>query len=52
VRRGVLVITAGTYGNVIRILAPLVITDAELERGLGTLEEEVLARTDAATAAH
>ncbi len=40
--RGVLVIPAGSYGNVIRILAPLVIPDGELERGLDVLEEEIL----------
>ncbi len=47
VKRGLLVITAGTYGNVIRILAPLAISDAELERGLSILEDEVLAQTRA-----
>jgi 4-aminobutyrate aminotransferase/(S)-3-amino-2-methylpropionate transaminase len=41
--RGVLAIAAGTQGNVIRILSPLVITDAELDRGLTILEEELLA---------
>lgn len=41
--RGVLAIAAGTHGNVIRILSPLVITDEELDRGLGILEEEILA---------
>lgn len=40
--RGLLVITAGIHGNVIRILSPLVITDAELEHGLAILEEEIL----------
>ncbi len=40
--RGVLAISAGTHGNVIRILSPLVITDAQLELGLDILEEEVL----------
>jgi 4-aminobutyrate aminotransferase / (S)-3-amino-2-methylpropionate transaminase / 5-aminovalerate transaminase len=39
---GVLVITAGPAGNVIRILSPLVITDQELDRGLGVIEEVVL----------
>jgi 4-aminobutyrate aminotransferase / (S)-3-amino-2-methylpropionate transaminase / 5-aminovalerate transaminase len=33
---GVLVITAGPAGNVIRILSPLVITDEELDRGLAS----------------
>lgn len=41
--RGLLAIAAGTHGNVIRILSPLVITDAQLERGLTILEEELLA---------
>jgi 4-aminobutyrate aminotransferase/(S)-3-amino-2-methylpropionate transaminase len=31
-------ITAGTYGNVVRTLMPLVITDDELAEGLGVLE--------------
>jgi 4-aminobutyrate aminotransferase/(S)-3-amino-2-methylpropionate transaminase len=39
---GVLAISAGTHGNVIRILSPLVITDAELDRGLDIMEEAVL----------
>jgi 4-aminobutyrate aminotransferase/(S)-3-amino-2-methylpropionate transaminase len=40
--RGLLLLSCGIYGNVIRILAPLVATDAELERGLGLLEESLL----------
>lgn len=40
--RGVLVISAGSHGNVIRVLSPLVITDAQLARGLDVLEEEIL----------
>jgi 4-aminobutyrate aminotransferase/(S)-3-amino-2-methylpropionate transaminase len=36
--RGLVTITAGTYGNVIRALMPLVITDDELEEGLDVLE--------------
>ena len=35
--KGVIVITAGTYGNVIRFLAPLVITDEELDEGLDVI---------------
>lgn len=35
---GLIVITAGTYGNVIRLLAPLVISDSEFEEGLGVLQ--------------
>ncbi len=36
--RGLILITAGTHGNVIRTLMPLVITDAELDEGLDILE--------------
>ncbi|HVQ28215.1 MAG TPA: 4-aminobutyrate--2-oxoglutarate transaminase [Vicinamibacteria bacterium] len=36
--RGLITITAGTYGNVLRTLMPLVITDAELGEGLDVLE--------------
>lgn len=36
--KGLLTITAGTYGNVIRTLMPLVISEAELEEGLSVLE--------------
>jgi 4-aminobutyrate aminotransferase-like enzyme len=32
-------LACGLYGNVIRILAPLVASDDELARGLGILEE-------------
>ena len=39
--QGVLVITAGSAGNVIRILSPLVITDEQLDRGLGVIEDAV-----------
>ncbi|GAX90872.1 4-aminobutyrate--2-oxoglutarate transaminase [Effusibacillus lacus] len=37
-RRGVIVMGAGLYGNVIRILSPLVISDEQLEEGLDVLE--------------
>ena len=37
--KGVLILTAGTYGNVIRFLPPLVITDELLADALGVLEE-------------
>jgi 4-aminobutyrate aminotransferase len=39
--RGLLLIAAGTYSNVIRVLSPLVITDEQLERGLNILAEEI-----------
>ena len=35
--RGVLLIAAGTYGNVIRFLTPLTITNDELDEGLDVL---------------
>lgn len=35
---GVIVLTAGTYGNVLRLLPPLVITADELKEGLGVME--------------
>ncbi|HXV61550.1 MAG TPA: aspartate aminotransferase family protein [Vicinamibacteria bacterium] len=41
--QGVLVITAGPFGNVIRVLSPLVIEDEDLERGLDVIEQAVLA---------
>jgi 4-aminobutyrate aminotransferase/(S)-3-amino-2-methylpropionate transaminase len=36
---GVLVLTAGTYGNVVRLLVPLVIDDDQLAEGLDVLED-------------
>src|SRR5450432_662665 len=35
---GLITITAGTYGNVIRLLVPLVITDEQMDEGLDVLE--------------
>jgi 4-aminobutyrate aminotransferase/(S)-3-amino-2-methylpropionate transaminase len=37
--KGVLVLTAGTYGNVVRFLPPIVITDELLKDALGVLDE-------------
>ena len=37
--RGLVLLSAGMYGNVIRILVPLTIDDDLLERGLRLLEE-------------
>lgn len=48
--QGVLLITAGSHGNVIRVLSPLMISDADLERGLSVIETE-LARLDGGKAA-
>lgn len=40
-QNGLMVENAGTYGNVIRFLAPLVITDEQLEEGLTILEAAI-----------
>jgi len=40
-QRGLVLLSCGMYGNVIRILVPLTIDDELLERGLGLLEEAV-----------
>jgi 4-aminobutyrate aminotransferase/(S)-3-amino-2-methylpropionate transaminase len=40
---GLIIIKAGLYDNVIRFLAPLIISDALLEEGLDTLERELSA---------
>jgi 4-aminobutyrate aminotransferase/(S)-3-amino-2-methylpropionate transaminase len=37
--RGLVLLSCGNFGNVIRTLMPLVITDEQLERGLAILEE-------------
>jgi len=36
---GLITITAGSYGNVIRLLVPLVITENQMDEGLDVLEE-------------
>jgi 4-aminobutyrate aminotransferase/(S)-3-amino-2-methylpropionate transaminase len=40
---GLIILVCGTYSNVIRVLAPFVITEAELEKGLGILEQGIAA---------
>jgi len=42
VQNGLMVESAGIYGNVIRFLAPLVITDEQLEAGLAILEDAIV----------
>lgn len=37
-RRGLILLSAGTYGNVVRVLVPLTIEDAVLEEGLAVME--------------
>jgi len=44
--RGLLLITCGVYGNCIRVLVPLVVTDAELDEALGAWEEAFAASLD------
>ena len=41
--RGLLLLSCGLYGNVIRLLPPLTVSDEELERGLTLLEESLAA---------
>jgi 4-aminobutyrate aminotransferase-like enzyme len=43
--RGLILLSCGTYGNVIRILVPLVIDDDDLARGLEILEESLVDAT-------
>ncbi|MGB5359902.1 MAG: aspartate aminotransferase family protein [Eudoraea sp.] len=38
---GLIILSAGTHKNIIRILSPLVITREELEKGLSILENEI-----------
>jgi 4-aminobutyrate aminotransferase/(S)-3-amino-2-methylpropionate transaminase len=38
-----LAISAGTYGNVIRLLVPLVISDTDFDEGLDVLERSLSA---------
>jgi 4-aminobutyrate aminotransferase/(S)-3-amino-2-methylpropionate transaminase len=38
-RRGLLILKAGLYGNCLRVLVPLVISEAELDEALGVWEE-------------
>ncbi|HEY3051116.1 MAG TPA: aspartate aminotransferase family protein [Gaiellaceae bacterium] len=40
--RGLILLSCGTYGNVIRVLVPLVISDDDLDRGLEILEESLV----------
>jgi len=36
--QGLLILVCGTYGNVVRVLAPFVITDEQLEKGFSIME--------------
>jgi 4-aminobutyrate aminotransferase/(S)-3-amino-2-methylpropionate transaminase len=40
---GLIVVTAGTFGNVLRLLVPLVVTDAQMHEGLDVIEAALAA---------
>ena len=40
--KGLILLSCGLYGNVIRILVPLVVSDEDLDRGLELLEESLV----------
>jgi 4-aminobutyrate aminotransferase/(S)-3-amino-2-methylpropionate transaminase len=40
-QNGLVILSAGLYSNVIRVLVPLVVTDAQLNSGLGILEKAI-----------
>ena len=42
-QRGVVLLSAGTYGNVVRVLAPLTASDALLDEGLAAMESALAA---------
>jgi len=42
-RRGLILLKAGLYGNCIRVLCPLTISDGELDEGLAVWEEALAA---------
>jgi len=41
--RGLIILVCGTYSNVVRVLVPFVITDAQLDQGLSILEQGLAA---------
>ncbi len=43
VQRGLIIESAGTYGNVLRFLSPLVVTDEQLAAGLSILKDSIKA---------
>ncbi len=50
-QHGLILLSCGTYGNVIRVLVPLTATDAQVDEGLDIIEkslDEALAEVDAA----
>lgn len=51
-QRGLALISAGMYGNVVRVLVPLNISDAQLQQGLDILNEAVATAANAAATLH
>jgi 4-aminobutyrate aminotransferase/(S)-3-amino-2-methylpropionate transaminase len=49
-RRGLILLSCGLYSNVIRILAPLTIPEAQLEEGMALLEQSLLEACGAGSA--
>jgi len=43
--KSLVLLSCGSYGNIIRVLAPFVISDEQLEKGLGIIEEGLAALT-------
>jgi 4-aminobutyrate aminotransferase / (S)-3-amino-2-methylpropionate transaminase / 5-aminovalerate transaminase len=39
--RGLILLSAGSYGNVLRLLVPLIVTDAQFDEGLDVLESSL-----------
>jgi 4-aminobutyrate aminotransferase / (S)-3-amino-2-methylpropionate transaminase / 5-aminovalerate transaminase len=48
---GLILISAGTYGNVVRLLMPLVTTDDQFDEGLNVLEGALMSVSESLTAA-
>ncbi|WCN37384.1 4-aminobutyrate--2-oxoglutarate transaminase [Aneurinibacillus uraniidurans] len=46
-KRGLITLNAGLFGNVLRVLMPIVITDEQLEEGLDIIEESLEAAVSA-----
>lgn len=41
-KRGLILLSAGTFKNIIRVLSPIVISDELLEKGINILEQEII----------
>ncbi len=49
--KGLILLSAGTYGNVIRLLVPLVVTDEQFDEGLKILESALMSVAESRTLA-